>query len=183
MFCSVCGGGLKSEERYCARCGTATTNTRDIGPKAKSGPSSTTMVVGAVALVMLGFVALRSCSIAAPSSALFATPNIDTRDLLSGGLSASCTPSRFTIREQNETTEYGYMTVVGVVHNGCSEPASPELKLSQYSATGHLLATDDQWATDLTNIRPYGDYQFKVTAEAADAAVKYSLSIIDVHRW
>lgn len=182
MFCSACGGGLQDNDCYCGRCGAATTNIENRKP-AKKEPSSVGMIVGAAALVMLGFVGLRSCTIAAPSSTLFASPNIDTRGFLTGGLSASCTPDRFSIREENETTEDGYVTVVGVVHNGCSEPASPQLKLSQYSATGHLVATADQWATDLTNIRPYGDYQFKVMDTAADGAVKYSLSVIDVHRW
>lgn len=104
-------------------------------------------------------------------------------EAMNGGLSDSCTLGKFKIKEMHGTTEYGILTVVGVVHNGCDEPAGVQLKLSQYDSKGSLVATDDQWPASVSNIGPHQDYEFKLMAEAPDSAVKYGVAPTDVRRW
>lgn len=102
---------------------------------------------------------------------------------MNGGLSDDCTPDKFKIKEQHGSDEYGFVTVVGVIHNGCNQAAGVQLKLNQYDAHGHLISTNDQWPASVSNIGAHQDYDFKVMASAPDEAVKYSVFPISVQRW
>jgi hypothetical protein len=94
-----------------------------------------------------------------------------------------CSPRDFKIKEHSGTVQYGYLTVVGVVHNGCAEAAGVEMELDQYSADGKLLDTDRSWPASISNIAPHADFNFKLMQPVPDGAAKYSVGPDDVKHW
>jgi hypothetical protein len=196
MHCTQCGTLLSEGARFCGNCGGATGHAAappafEAMPRPGRPRSSAVFwAIGAAVGVLVIFAVLGKLSTtiggtASDSSfnASYAEATKAMREAMNGGLSDTCTPDRFKIKEQNGTDQYGYLTVVGVIHNGCSQAAAVQLKLNQYDSNGHLVATDDEWPASVNNIGPHQDYDFKVLASAPDNSVKYSVFPESVRRW
>lgn len=195
MHCTRCAAALEERARFCGSCGAATghaaaTAQRDSMPiSGRPASPAAFWIIGAVVGILIIFVILGNVSRMVGSTAdssfdpSYASASQAMRQAVNGGLSGDCTPGNFKIKEQHGTNEYGFLTVVGVIHNGCDQDAGVQLKLNQYDAHGNLIATDDQWPAGVSDISPHQDYDFKVMASAPDAAVRYSVFPISVQRW
>lgn len=104
-----------------------------------------------------------------------------TEDMESGG--THCRPSDFKLSDLRGTEEYGYITITGVVRNNCSEAAAPQLKISIYTGSGHLLDTQEPWPASVSNIAPHSSYEWKAMMPAAGGWKRYSVGVLTVRAW
>jgi hypothetical protein len=127
--------------------------------------------IGAVAvLAVAGLWALGHAS----ASRSFEAPAVDTtapmraatasysrlaESIETGG--THCSPRDFKISGLRGTVAYGYITIVGVIKNNCSEAAGPQLKVSIYNKKGEMLDTQEPWPASVSNIGAHESYEFK----------------------
>lgn len=94
-----------------------------------------------------------------------------------------CIPSDFTVLMPKVRIEGDYLDLTGIITNGCTQSAGPQLKWTVYNSDGTVAFSDELYPTNGVNIAPHTNYAFEYIGTAPQGSFTYEVSVISVERW